>query len=470
MSDGGDKKDFSREIAYAKEHNITVFVLAIGTKKGAPIKLPNGEFIKQNGSIIITKLNENIAALATKTGGVYIEGINSNKDVKTMLREIEAKAKKKEMKSEEIEKYIPLFYYPVGLALLLLLIATSSMSKREKVNVPALFLLVLVLFNAPAAKAGVLDFLELKDAQEAYKQQNYEKSAQYFDAYAKKSNKGAAYYNAGNALYKQKRYKEALKNYEKATFADKGERAKNFANMGNAHAKIGSEEELKAAIKSYEESLKLQEDKEVRENLEAVKKALEKKQQKKQQQQNKNQKNKDQKNKQQNKNQQQNKEQQQNKSNKQNKDQQNKKDQQKQDQQQQKQNDKKQQNKDQEQNKENKQERKSKQQSEEEKKNQEQKNKEEKKQEQQKEQQNKEQNKQKEQKKLQELKANEKNQKDKEKKAAQAAQMKQKDMKDKMSDAEEKKWLKALNSQQNSYLYMLNKEKPMKENPNEKPW
>ncbi|HFB54008.1 MAG TPA: VWA domain-containing protein [Sulfurimonas autotrophica] len=465
LSDGGDAKDFSREIAYAKEHNITVFVLAIGTKKGAPIKLPNGEFIKQNGSIIITKLNENIAELATKTGGVYIEGVNSNKDVKTMLREIEAKAKKKEMKSEEIEKYIPLFYYPVGLALLLLLIATSSMSKREKVNVPALFLLALVLFNAPAAKAGVLDFLELKDAQEAYKQQNYKKSAHYFDAYAKKSNKGAAYYNAGNALYKQKRYKEALKNYEKATFADKSDRAKNFANMGNAHAKLGSEEELKAAIKSYEESLKLQEDKEVRENLEAVKKALEKKQQKKQQQQNKNQKNKDQKNKQQ-----QNKEQQQNQQNKQNKEQQNKKEQQKQNQQQQEKNDQKQQTKDQEQNKENKQERKSKQQSEEEKKNQEQKNKEEKKQEQQKEQQNKEQKKQKEQQKLQELKANEKKQKDKEKKGAKAAQIKQKDMKDKMSDAEEKKWLKALNSQQNSYLYMLNKEKPMKENPNEKPW
>jgi len=465
LSDGGDAKDFSREIAYAKAHNITVFVLAVGTKKGAPIKLPNGEFIKQNGSIIITKLNENIADLATKTGGVYIEGINSNKDVKTMLREIEAKAKKKEMKSEEIEKYIPLFYYPVGLALFLLLIATSSMSKREKVNVPALFLLALVLFNAPVAKAGVLDFLELKDAQEAYKQQNYEKSAHYFDAYAKKSNKGAAYYNAGNALYKQKRYKEALKNYEKATFADKSDRAKNFANMGNAHAKLGSEKELKAAIKSYEESLKLQEDKEVRENLEAVKKALEKKQQKKQQQQNKNQKNKDQKNKQKNKNQQQNKEQKQNQQNQQNKDQKNKKDQQKQNQQQQKQSDQKQQNKNKEQNKEqnkeNKQERKSKQQSEEEKKNQEQ-NKQNK--------ENKNDNAKQKQKKMQELKAKKESKQDKEKKAAKAAQMQQKEMKDRMSDAEEKKWLKALNSQQNSYLYMLNKEKPMKENTNEKPW
>ena len=49
-------------------------------------------------------------------------------------------------------------------------------------------------------------------------------------------------------------------------------------------------------------------------------------------------------------------------------------------------------------------------------------------------------------------------------------QMQQKDMKNKMSDAEEKKWLKSLNNQKSSYLYMLNKQKPMKENSNEKPW
>lgn len=58
FSDGGDKKDFSQEIAYAKEHKISVFVVAMGSKKGAAVKDVNGEFIKQNGQIIISKLNE----------------------------------------------------------------------------------------------------------------------------------------------------------------------------------------------------------------------------------------------------------------------------------------------------------------------------------------------------------------------------------------------------------------------------
>ncbi len=129
LSDGGDSKDFSKEIEYAKDNNIVIFILGIGTKKGAPIKLKDGSFIKQNGDIIISKLNENIADLATKSGGVYIESANSDADVKAMLREIESNSEAKELKSEEIQKFIPLFYYPLGLALLILLIATSSMGK-----------------------------------------------------------------------------------------------------------------------------------------------------------------------------------------------------------------------------------------------------------------------------------------------------------------------------------------------------
>jgi Ca-activated chloride channel family protein len=465
LSDGGDADDFSREIEYAKKHNITVFVLGIGTKKGAPIKLPNGEFIKQNGKIILTKLNEKISDLATKTGGVYIEGVNSNSDIKAMLREIEAKAKKKEMKSEEIEKYIPLFYYPVGLALLLLLIATSSMSKRESVNLPSMFMLGVLLFTATGAKAGLLDFVELKDAKEAYKHKDYAKSAKYYDAYAKDTDSSEAYYNAANALYKQKKYKEALQNYKKATFGSREARAKNFANMGNAHARLGSEEELKNAIKSYEESLKLKEDKDVRENLEAVKKALQQKQQQKQQKQQQN-------NKQQKQDKKEQKNQQNKQQNQQQKQQNNKENKNKQDKQQDKQN---QQNKESQQNSQNKknsedkeknQERKSQQQSQEEKQNQEKKA-----------QEKQEQNKSKEdtkkaKEKLKELKANEEKNKntDRDKKRQKASMAQAKDAKEKMSDAEEKKWLKALNAEQTSYLYRLNKEKPMKEDQNEKPW
>ncbi len=451
LSDGGDKKDFSKEISFAKKHGIAVFILGVGTPQGAPIKLDNGEFIEQNGKIIISKLNEKIADLATKTGGVYIQGVNSDVDVKAMLREIERHSKKKALKSEEIEKYIPLFYYPLGLALFLLLLATSSMSKRVKVEVPSLFILGLLLFNSSASYAGLLDFIHLDEAKKAYVQKNYEKSAKIYDDYAKNANHNESYYNAGNALYKQGKYKKAIQNYEKATFDNKLTRAKNFANMGNAYAKMADEKNLKKAVTSYEKSLKLHEDKDTKENLEAVKKALKKKEQKKQKQK-KNQKNK------QNKKKKENKKDNKNQKNKQNqKNEKNKKDSKENKNSQEKKGSKGSQKK----NTKSAQ-RKSKKPSEEEKKQQEQNA-------QKKQNSQKKENEKKKQKadKQQEV-AKKKHEKDKKKssslQSAQAAKMK-----NRMSDAEEAKWLKTLNHEQSTYLYRLNQSNK-KENSNEKPW
>jgi Ca-activated chloride channel family protein len=486
LTDGGDKKDFSKEIAFAKEKGIAIFVLGVGTKQGAPIKQKNGEFIKQNGKIIVSKLNENIADLATKTGGVYIQSVNSDEDVKTMLQEIERHSKKKELKSQEIEKFIPLFYYPLGLALLLLLIATSSMSKRVKVNVPGAFILGLMFLHSTDSNAALLDFMDIKEAKQAYEKKEYEKSAQLYDNYAKSSNHGESYYNAGNAFYKAGKYKEAIKNYEEAKFDDKISRAKNLSNMGNAYVKMGGEENLKKAVEAYEASLKMYEDKDTRENLEAVKKALQKK---KQQQQNqdqkdqnkkddKNKKNKDQKNKDQNK--------------KDQKDQNKKNDENKKD----SQGSKNDQNKDPKDNKSSKEDKKgqekedknkdmkSKKQSDEEKKRQEENAKNQKEQKE-KENKNAHDSKKEQQMRKQEEKAKEQDKKMKQEKAAQEKKKEEeknkekgsqgemiqgKPMKNVMSDAEEKKWLKALNQDQNSYLYMLSPNNTKKDNSNEKPW
>ena len=279
LSDGGDSSDFSKEIEVAKKSNIVVFVLGIGTTKGAPIRLQDGSFIKQNGEVIVSKLNENISELATSSGGVYIQSTISSSDVSVMLKEIKSISKEKELKSEEVHKFIPLFYFPVGMALFLLLIATSSMSKRVKVDLPSLLFLSLLIHASVELEAGILDFIKLQDAKEAYNSQNYEKSAKLYEKYAEDSKKAEGYFNTGNSMYKQHKYKEALESYKKATFEDDSLRAKNFANMGNAHAKGKN---LQKAVELYEKSLKIQEDKETKENLEIVRKLLKKQKKQKQ--------------------------------------------------------------------------------------------------------------------------------------------------------------------------------------------
>jgi len=454
LSDGGDKQDFSSEIEYAKENSIVVFVLGIGTKKGAPIKLKNGSFIKQNGNIIISKLNTNIANLAIKTGGVYIENVNSNEDVKRMLKEIESNAEEKELKSEEVHKFIPLFYYPLGLALLILLIATSSMSKRERVPLPVFLLFTLLSFNSNV-EAGLLDFVELKKAKEAYESGNYEQSQKLYQKYAEEKNSGESKFNAGNSLYKQAKYKEAIESYEKALFDDESKRANNYANLANAYVKSQEKKSLQKALEAYEKSLKIKEDKDTRENYEAVKKALE--EQKKQEQKNKDNKKQDKKDK---KSQDQNQDSKKNQKNDENKNSDDKKDSKKKDSSSSGGKDSKD-NKSQDKQSEKENQKDSKSKSQEQKKQESQKKDEEKKS------QDLNQTKAKQEKQgLKELDKKEKN----DSKSKSSANAMPSSAQEHMSDEEERKWLKQLNSEQNTYMYMLDNQKPKKENSDEKPW
>ena len=424
FTDGGDKKKFSKEIDYAKENGITVFVIGTATKRGAPIKMKNGNFMKYHGKIVITKLNEHIADLALGSGGVFIKATNSDKDIKRMYEEMVHVIEKKTLRKKSIEKHIPLFYIPLGAAMLLVLIALASMTKRSVVHVPSMFLLALLLFfGVSEAKAGMLDFLDIKEAKESYAKGDYKDAAKKFEAYAKSSQKPHAYYDAGDAYYKAGNYKKALQMYKKVHTNDATLMAHTFHNRGNAYAKLG---QYKKAIEAYKDALKLKEDKDTRENLEAVKKLLKKKKQK-QQQKNKNKKQNKKENKKQNKKQ--------NSKNKQNGQNNN----QKKNSQDAKAKGGKQQNK----GKENK-----------------------KKQQEKQKQQKKEQQKKKE--KLQKL--DDKKQKDKNGSKS-AAMPKIEHKEHKMSEREEKKWLKELNKDSRTFLYTI---KPAKQNrqeaEDEKPW
>ena len=427
LSDGGDKEDFSEELEYAKEHNIVVFILGVATSKGAPIKLENGSFIKQNGEIIISKLNDNIEELATKSGGVYIESVNSDEDIRVMLQEIESLSDKKELKSEMVERYIPLFYYPLGLALFLLLVATSSMSKRQRVALPMLFLLINTFLNPSNTNAGVLDFIELNKAKEAYNLGDFNTSKRLYENYAQKSENQESQYNTANSLYKQGLYKEAIKSYKKVEFKDKVKEASKYANLGNAYVKGKEKESLEKAVEAYEKSLKLKDDKETQENLEAVKKVIEKKQKKdKKKKENKEEKQDKDKKKENNKNKKSDeKESKSDKDSKDNKDSKGKKDSQNRDNDTKNKSDKK--------------------------------NEENKKRDSQKE-------KKKDKNKLKELDKSDENSSKKE------GQVEPKDIKSKMSDKEEAKWLKAINSQQSTFMYMLNNQRNRETDLDEKPW
>ncbi len=285
VTDGGDQERFDEEIALAKKEGITLFVLGIGTEKGAPIKeREGGGFVKQNGSIVITTLNKAVSALATETGGVYIESVTSDADIRAMLSEIEAKTVKRSLEEQEITRYGQLFYVPLGVGMLLLLIATSSMSRRERMQMPHALILFALLAQGVPSQAGLLDFTLLDDAKAAYDGRDYNRSAALYGEYASRHRSNASLYNTAGALYKNGRYDEAAQRYEQVQFTDPKQQFDVWHNLGNAYAKQGTTEALQKALDAYQKALAVREEAPTRENFETVRKLLEE-QQKQQQNQ-----------------------------------------------------------------------------------------------------------------------------------------------------------------------------------------
>jgi len=132
FTDGGDQSDFSKEIAYAKEHNIVVFVYAIGTDKGGVIKTKNGALKDKNGNIVVVKINENVKKLALQTGGAYMRSTLSNKDIAMLSNAIKSRFKAKGSEVNSIKDRLELFYYPLVLAILLFFMANFSLDFRKK--------------------------------------------------------------------------------------------------------------------------------------------------------------------------------------------------------------------------------------------------------------------------------------------------------------------------------------------------
>jgi Ca-activated chloride channel family protein len=132
FSDGGDKKDYSKEIAYAKEHSINLFVYAIGSQKGGVIKTKDGILKDKNGDIVVVKRNDAIKELAIKSGGAYLEGSLKNNDISALAKSIKDRFKNRDKKEHTIKDTKELFIYPLSLAMLLFVLSFSSLPTTRR--------------------------------------------------------------------------------------------------------------------------------------------------------------------------------------------------------------------------------------------------------------------------------------------------------------------------------------------------
>ena len=128
ITDGEDHEGGAEEAAkLARKKGINVFILGIGSTKGAPIPVGNGEYLKdQSGNVVMTALNEQMCRELAQAGkGQYIH-VDNTSDAEKALNDDLAKLQKGDMISVIYSAYDEQFQ-AVGILIILLLLVEVCM-------------------------------------------------------------------------------------------------------------------------------------------------------------------------------------------------------------------------------------------------------------------------------------------------------------------------------------------------------
>ena len=133
FSDGGDKKALEGFKETLKDSDIELYVVLVGTSKGAPVLDAKGKpFSKKDGTIAITQRNDDLGELAKELSGAFVVASNGKDDVAQLSLSIHSKYHNQQQGEMMVKERVELFYYPLALGLFLLLIGFSSLPQRRQ--------------------------------------------------------------------------------------------------------------------------------------------------------------------------------------------------------------------------------------------------------------------------------------------------------------------------------------------------
>ena len=235
VTDGIDQEEQSDITSFTSNSSYRLNIYGVGTEQGAPIKLPEGGFLKDSyGQIVIPTINiSRLKSLATRSGGKFALYQPSSSDIATFAPSANSELLKDEKQSHA------LWRIDAGIYGLLILLPLGLYLFRSAAFVGA-FLVLSVLPTQQASALELPSFLKNTDQQalDAYKNKDFERAANADSSRLK-----------GAALYQQGNFDAALEAFSK----DKS--ATGFYNYANALAKSG---QLEQAIDAYKQAQTLQ--------------------------------------------------------------------------------------------------------------------------------------------------------------------------------------------------------------------
>ncbi len=234
FTDGISNKDFDASMALTQASPYRLGVLAIGSKTGAPIKLPNGQLQRDTSNeVVVAQTNfELLSELANSSDGqLFIAQANAS-DTGMIINWLhqEGETQETELTGET--------WQDLGPYLALLLLVPALLNFRHS---PMLILAAMLIIPAPNALANTWDDLwqtQNQQAMEKYHQGQYDEAAEQFEHEQWQAN---AHYKAGD-------YQKALEGFEKDSSAQ------GLYNQGNA---LMQQHKFSEAKQKYQQALEL---------------------------------------------------------------------------------------------------------------------------------------------------------------------------------------------------------------------
>lgn len=237
LSDGISAKQFDNARAALKGSRYRLSILALGSEQGAPIRLADGQLLKDNSdTVIVAKTNYALLQkLVRYQGGIMIPAQTDGSDLRQLQDWLasDGEAKASELEGES--------WQDLGPYLALLLIIPCLLSFRHGL-LP--LVAIFCLYQPLPAQASVWDDLwQTRDQQanKAFEGQDFSSAAENFED---PQWRASAQYKAGD-------FEQALAGFEKDMSAT------GLYNQGNALMQLGKNTQ---AIKRYQQALALQPD------------------------------------------------------------------------------------------------------------------------------------------------------------------------------------------------------------------
>ena len=259
LTDGIDSEDIQDITEWSREVPHRLNILGIGTKNGAPIKLTNGELLKDRaGAIVIPKLYEShLKGVVSRANGTYHTISNNLSDITALIHNSSKNLGLADKKTTTFEQGDQ--WQEIGPYVVLLILPFVLIYFRRGISL-AIFPLSLLILPVDSSYASVWsDMWQTEDQQAKRKFDNkeYLSAAEQF-----KHNNWQ-----GSAYYKAEQFEKALAAFEK------DDSANGLYNQGNSLAQL---KKIDEAIAAYQKALdldpKLLDAKENKEKLEAFKK------------------------------------------------------------------------------------------------------------------------------------------------------------------------------------------------------